>query len=164
MTTEGIVLKKLDIGEAGVLYSIYTRDYGKIRAVAQGIRKEQAKLRGHLEPLSLSAIRFVIGKGGERIIAASLVHFWENLRSRPTTLRLASSVAAEIDEQCFAGERDDGLWDLVRGSFGILDADKFPDEQAPPFLDSFRARLSGCLGYGEGGGTRVAKRAAVGYY
>lgn len=157
-------MKKLEIGEADILYAIYTRDYGKIRAVAQGIRKEEAKLRGHLEPLSLSSIRFVIGRGGERIIAASLISFWENLRSRHTTLRLASAIAAEIDEQCFVGERDDGLWRLVRDSFDILDADEFPEEQAVIFLDGFRVRLSGCLGYGEGEGTSVEKRAAVRYH
>ena len=146
--TEGIVLKKMDIGEADMLYAIYTRDYGKVRAVAQGIRKAEAKLRGHLEPLSLSAIRFIIGRGGEKLIAASLIRFYGNMRSREMTLGMASAVAAEIDQRCFPGERDDAVWDLVRGSFELLDADGFPDEQASEFLDGFRSRLSVCLGYG----------------
>ena len=51
-TTEGIILKKIDVGEANALFTIYTKDYGKIRAVAQGVKKEGAKLQGHLEPLA----------------------------------------------------------------------------------------------------------------
>ena len=149
-TTEGVVLKKLDVGEADVLYAIYTRDYGKIRALAQGIRKGEAKLRGHLEPYSLSAIRFVIGRGGERLIAASLVSYRDNLRSRESTLRLAAAVAAAFDEHCFAGERDDNLWKLLHDSLVELDREIFFEEAEAPFLKEFQARLQAGLGYGEG--------------
>ena len=167
-TTEGIVLKKLDVWEADALYAIYTRDYGKIRVLARGIRKEEAKLRGHLEPYSLSAIRFVIGRGGEKLIAASLVSYWNNLRSREATLRLAAAVVRAVDEQCFAGERDDNLWELLHGSVAALDRDIFSEEAAAPFLKEFQARLQACLGYGEGkpGESEIfmAKPARVEYY
>lgn len=166
--TEGIVLKKLDVGEADALYAIYTRDYGKIKALARGIRKQEAKLSGHLEPYSLSAIRFVIGRGGEKLIAASLVSFWDNLRSREATLRLAAAVAGAIDEHCFPGERDERLWRLACESFAALDRDIFPDEAAVPFLNEFQGRLQDCLGYGESGAAVeeffVAKPARVEYY
>ena len=79
-TTDAIVLKKIDVGEHDALYMLYTEGYGKMRAVAAGIKKPEAKLRGHLEPLSLSRIRFVTGKNRERIIGASLLNFWDGIR------------------------------------------------------------------------------------
>ncbi|TSD04123.1 MAG: DNA repair protein RecO (recombination protein O) [Parcubacteria group bacterium Greene0714_36] len=146
--TEGIVLKKLDVGEADTLYRIYTKDYGVIRALAQGVRKEEAKLRGHLEVLSLSRIQFIIGRGGEKLIGATLAEFWPRMRAREQTLSLAAAAASEIDRQCFPGEKDAALWELLFGSFVAIDREGFLEEDASVFLANFRGRLRECLGYG----------------
>ena len=160
-STEGIVLKKLDVGEADALYAIYTRDYGKIRVLAQGIRKPEAKLRGHLEPLSLSAIRFVIGRGGEKLIAASMVSFWERIRSQEATLRLAAAMAAAVDEHCLAGERDDVVWGLLSGSFSVLEGAGVHASDAARFLAEFMASLNNALGYGGGRGDGTTSPSAL---
>jgi len=151
MTTEGIVLKKMDIGEADVLYALYTRDYGKVVARAAGIRKNEAKLRGHLEPLSLSSVRLITGRNGERLIGATLVNFWERLRSREVSTRLAAYAARRVDEQCFAGEPDPALWDLMQMSFSLLDREDFSEDRAERFLREFDVGLSRCLGHGDDG-------------
>lgn len=145
--TEGIVLKKLDVGEADALYAVYTKDYGKIKALAQGVRKEEAKLRGHLELLSLARIQFVIGRGGEKLIGATLADFFPLMRAREHTLRLAASVAADVDQQCFPGEKDHGVWNLLTETFMALDTEDFHEEEAA-FLAVFRGRLREALGYG----------------
>lgn len=146
--TEGIVLKKLDVGEADTLYRIYTHDYGLIRALAQGIRKEEAKLRGHLELLSLSGVRFVVGRRGEKLIAASLVRHWPRMRAREHTIRLAGEIAREVDAQCFPGEKDESVWDLLSGTFAAVDREDFSEEEVDPFLADFRNRFRAALGYG----------------
>ena len=150
-STEGIVLKKLDIGEADTLYGIYTRDYGKIRALAHGIRKEEAKLRGHLEVLSLSGIGFVVGRAGEKLIAANLMRFWPQVRSREHTVRLATEIARDVDTQCFPGEKDESVWELLLATFAALDRNDFSDDEARSFLTHFRGRLREHLGYGASG-------------
>lgn len=144
------MLKKLDIGEADALYAIYTEDMGKITARARGIRKNEAKLRGHLEPLSLSAVRLVCGKNGEKLIGAALVNFWERMRSGENTLRLAAYAARRVDEQVFPGERDPALWDLLTATFSVLDREEFSDERAETFIRAFDRSLSRCLGHGDG--------------
>ena len=57
-STEGIILKKEPYGEADLLITILTKDFGKIKVMAQGVRKEAAKLKGHFEPLTHSATNF----------------------------------------------------------------------------------------------------------
>ncbi len=151
MTTDAIVLKKLDIGEHDILYALYTRDYGKVTARAAGIRKNEAKLRGHLEPLSLAAVRLIAGKHGEKLIGATLVNFWQHLRSNETNMRLASYVARRVDEQCFPGERDPALWDLMKISFSVLDREDFSEDRAERFVREFDLGLSRCLGHGDNG-------------
>src|SRR3989344_1805254 len=47
--SRALVLKKESRGEADTLFTLYTERFGLIRAVAQGVRKMPAKLKGHLE-------------------------------------------------------------------------------------------------------------------
>jgi len=161
-STEGIILKKTDVGEADALYTIYTEDEGKVQALAKGVKKEQAKLKGHLETFCLSRMSLIDGRNGTpRLTRASVVNFWPRMRERETTLRLAAAVAGQVDSECLAGERDPALWGLLRASFAALDAASFSDDRADDFLRNFRIRLSSVLGYGD---TAMEKAAEKGYH
>ena len=72
-TTKGIVLSERSIGEADRIYSILTRDLGKLQARAIGVRKDVSKLRGNIEPFSLSSISFVKGKEHWRLTSAESI-------------------------------------------------------------------------------------------
>lgn len=47
--TEGVILKRRNFGEADRILTIYTRDYGKIAALAKGVRRPRSKKAGHVE-------------------------------------------------------------------------------------------------------------------
>lgn len=47
--TEGVVIRRRNFGEADRILTIYTRDYGKISALAKGVRRPRSKKAGHLE-------------------------------------------------------------------------------------------------------------------
>ncbi|MBI2640297.1 MAG: DNA repair protein RecO [Candidatus Sungbacteria bacterium] len=146
--TDAIILKKSDYGETGALFTLYTKEYGKIRALAQGVKKEDAKLKGHLEPLSLSSVSFVLGKNGERLTHASLINYWPALRSDWRKLKLTLEVAGAVDQNCFPGQKDETLWNVVLDSFHSLE-DSDNDFDAGNFLRSFQKRFSTSLGYEE---------------
>ena len=70
--TLAIILKKEEWNEADWLVTALTKDFGKIRLLAQGARKHGAKLQGHLEPGTISEISFVVGRNGYRLTTAWL--------------------------------------------------------------------------------------------
>ena len=70
--------------EADRIYTIMTRNLGLVRATAIGVRKESSKLRGNLEPLSLSTISFVKGKDYWRLTSAEFI---QNIPSIPMIAR-----------------------------------------------------------------------------
>jgi DNA repair protein RecO (recombination protein O) len=146
-TTEGIILKRTDFGEADSLFTVYTRDFGKIRARAQGIRKENAKLKGHLEPFSLSLIAFVNGKNGFRITGASLLQYFPNIHGDFERLRAASYIANLLDTHCLEGEKDEGLWELLHLGFKALEEKDFGTAGLKDFLGSFGGEFLSRLGY-----------------
>lgn len=149
--THAIVLSRQDTGEHDMLFNLYTKEYGKVRALAQGIKKEQAKLRGHLETLSLVEVGFVVGKTGERLIYSSLIHYWDAVRAAPELHEVGHQIAALIDEHCFAGTRDDTLWQLVIASFADLEEGRVLPAAAATYGNRFRARLFDCLGHADTG-------------
>jgi DNA repair protein RecO (recombination protein O) len=72
-TTKGLVLAERPVREADRIYSVLTREFGLVQATALGVRKEESKLRGALEPFSLSSISLVRGKDHWRITSAELI-------------------------------------------------------------------------------------------
>lgn len=47
--TEGVILKRRNFGEADRILTICTRDYGKVTALAKGVRRPRSKKAGHVE-------------------------------------------------------------------------------------------------------------------
>lgn len=62
LKTECVVLSRKNFGEADRLLSIYTKDFGKITAIAKGIRRPTSRKSGHLEPGTWCKIFLAKGK------------------------------------------------------------------------------------------------------
>ncbi|MEO7002610.1 MAG: DNA repair protein RecO [Ktedonobacterales bacterium] len=60
--TEGIVLRRSDFGEAHRILTLFTPTYGKVRAIAKGVRKTQSRLAGHLEPFMRTQLLLATGR------------------------------------------------------------------------------------------------------
>ena len=62
-TTDAVVLRSLRLGEADRIVHLYTRERGRIGAVAKGIRKTKSRFGGRLEPLSHVTLQLHQGSG-----------------------------------------------------------------------------------------------------
>jgi DNA repair protein RecO (recombination protein O) len=51
-TTDAIVLKGINLGEADKIVTFFTRRYGKIQGVAKGVRRTKSRFGASLEPLT----------------------------------------------------------------------------------------------------------------
>lgn len=148
-STDAIVLKSIPAGEYDARYVLYTADFGKIVARANGIKKENAKLKGHLETLALTRIGLVSGARESRLIAASLIRFWDALRDNPDKLAAAMYCLSLVDTHCMAGERDDVLWErLVAHMDEIAERTPWTENDGTDVKRAFEAMLLGALGYG----------------
>jgi DNA repair protein RecO (recombination protein O) len=59
---EAVVLRHADWGEADRLLTLYTRERGKVRAVAKGARKIRSRKAGHLEPFTHVTLQLAKGR------------------------------------------------------------------------------------------------------
>lgn len=108
--TQALILKREERGEADWWVSLLSRDFGKIRLLAQGARKHGAKLRGHLETGSIAAISFVVGRNGYRLTTARLNESFPNIHSSLSKLRARAEILAALDHILW--EERDGSRDL----------------------------------------------------
>mgnify|MGYP003994390945 CR=1 FL=1 len=60
--TKAIVLQKKNWRENDLLFSLYTKDFGRVEAVAVGARRVKSKLVGHLSGLGQVEVMFARGK------------------------------------------------------------------------------------------------------
>jgi len=59
---EAVVLRHADWGEADRLLTLYTRERGKVRAIAKGARKIRSRKAGHLEPFTRVTLQLAKGR------------------------------------------------------------------------------------------------------
>lgn len=149
--TDAIVLSRTDVGEADAIFSLYTKEYGKIRGRAQGIKKENAKLRGHLETLALSRVGFVATKNGERLIYAEASRARPGIRADFERMRAAIYFASLVDLASFPGESDPAVWNLLENALRALEERGFEKES----FEAFEKGLVRHLGYGEDGDVSI---------
>lgn len=144
-----IILKKREIGETDRLYTFMTREGGKIRAKAIGVRKPHARLAASLETLMLSDITVVRGKGMGRIAGAITEESFSALRSDFDVLSVAVE-AADIFDTLVGLEQPDGrLFTLLLEYLSLLDelAGDGGKDSAALVSEGFYVKLLSELGY-----------------
>ncbi|MCH7605788.1 MAG: DNA repair protein RecO [Chloroflexi bacterium] len=70
---EALILKNFPMGEADLMVTAYTRERGKIRAVAKGARRSNSRLVGHLEPLTQVRLSLAKGRGLDYVTQAQVI-------------------------------------------------------------------------------------------
>ncbi len=79
--TEAVIIKKIKLGEADRILTLYTPHLGKIRAVARGVRRPRSKLAGHLELLTHSLVSLARGRNLDTITGSQTINSFLPLKS-----------------------------------------------------------------------------------
>jgi DNA repair protein RecO (recombination protein O) len=88
-TTEAVVLRSFRFGEADRVLHLYTRDRGRVGAVAKGVRKTKSRFGGRLEPLSHVELVLHHGRGElDTVTGASLVRPHDRARTDSYRLQI----------------------------------------------------------------------------
>jgi len=80
IVTHGIILSRIDYGEADRILTLLTPDQGKLRLLAKGVRRVKSKLAGGIELFSVSTITCVRGRGEiGTLVSTRLVKHYANI-------------------------------------------------------------------------------------
>ncbi len=147
--TEGIILGKKDVGEADRIFSVLTKEFGRIDAVAQGIRRVESKLRYSLSTFSYVRFGLVASRSSWRIVDAEELNNWMNIRETPGKLATIFRIAELINRMVKGQEPDIALWEEVKSAFLLLE--QYESSQEERDLQIFelltQLRILSHLGY-----------------
>lgn len=73
--TEGIIIKRKDFGEADRILTVLTKNQGKIKVVAKGVRKISSRRASHVELLNQSILTIHDGKMPILTEAETIKHY-----------------------------------------------------------------------------------------
>ena len=109
----GIILKKKPLGEADQLFTIYTKEFGKLKILGRSIRKSSSKLRSGMEVFYLSEVEFIQGKIHKTLTDAILIEKFQNLRTDLKRLKIAFAISDVLDNFVREAEPDKKIWNLL---------------------------------------------------
>jgi len=124
--TQGFILKKTDQGEADRIFTIYTKDFGKLEILAKAERKIKSKLKGGLGLFYLSEIEFVQGRTHKTLTDAILIENFPNLRKDLEKLPIAYGISEVLDNLIKGQEPDEKIWHLLNETFNKLNNSQLP--------------------------------------
>jgi DNA repair protein RecO (recombination protein O) len=111
--TEAIVMRRTDFGEADRLLTLFSREKGKIKAVAKGARKPQSRKTGHVELFTRATLFVAVGRDLGIITQAETVEAHAALRQDLVRATYAAYFVELLDR--FVGEEDPhaGIYQLL---------------------------------------------------
>jgi DNA repair protein RecO (recombination protein O) len=142
--TEGIILKRSDVGEADRILSILSRDRGIVKTIARASRLPLSKLGCFLDLYSHVDIALAEGKTFDVVTEVKTIDAFSSLRTNVLHNMYASHIAELVIRASHGGDSGSpGLFELVLETYTFLNT------AAPALLvlPSFRLKFLSLFGY-----------------
>jgi len=141
--TPAIVLRQRKLGDADKIITLYSANFGKLDAVAKGVRRITSRLAGHVEPLNHGAYLIAHGRNLDIVTQAQTIEPFQPLREDLDRLSRALYAAELLDRATEDRAENFALYRLLLDTLRRLAAG---DELDLP-LRFFEMSLLGQLGY-----------------
>ena len=143
LKVEAVVLRHSDYGEADRLLTIFTREQGKLRAIAKGVRKMQSRKAGHLEPFTQVALMLAKGHDLWIVTQAEAIESLQPLREDLTRIVYAGYVVELLDRFTYEEGQNWQLYQLLVETLKRLSL----EEEAFVPVRYYEMRLLDLLGF-----------------
>jgi DNA repair protein RecO (recombination protein O) len=141
--TEGIVLKSMEYEEADKIVTIYTKDYGKITAIAKGVRKTKSKFGSSLEILTYSIFLIYKGRNIDIVSQTEILESFFSTSKEVIKFAFAANCVEIVNKLTEEREINIGLFNLLKEVLHYL-----RETNDPKLLTlSFKWQTMSILGY-----------------
>ncbi|MBU3957142.1 DNA repair protein RecO, partial [Patescibacteria group bacterium] len=141
--TEGIILKRINYGEADRILTIYTKHYGKIRALAKGVRRITSRRGGNVELFNQAVLFLNKGKNLDLLTEAQVVNSFKSWRRDLKKVTVAYYFCELVDKLTPEEQPNQAVFQLLSRYLG-----KIGTAILPELTRSFEEALLRELGFG----------------
>jgi DNA repair protein RecO (recombination protein O) len=152
---EAVVLRHTNLGEADRLLWLFTREMGKQRAIAKGVRKTHSRKAGHLEPFTRVNLQLARGRDLSIVTQAEALDLFMSLREDLLLTTYTAYIVELLDRFTYEEGENRQLYNLLVETLDRLRGDQDLDVVVRYYevrlLDyvGFRPELQRCVGCGE---------------
>lgn len=150
--TKGIIIKRINLGEADKIITILTDDRGKIRVVARGVRRANAKLSGFLELFHYNEYLLAEGRNLDLITGASTIESFRQISLNLRKIGLAYYVAEIVDKLVEETQEADRIFEITYAVLKEINSAKLPLDFVKGFFElnmlstlGFKPELDKCI-------------------
>lgn len=143
--THAIVLKRRNVGEADRTLTLFTKEYGRMRVYARGVRRVHSRRAAHLEVFSHVSLVIHKGKTWDSVTQASPIHGFPVLRASLPRVSSGYYLCELVDALLPYGQEHGDVYALLLHAFSMLDMAGTVDPIA--VAEQFALELLRMLGY-----------------
>lgn len=142
---EAVVLRHQPVGEADRVLTLFTREFGKMRVSARGVRKTTSRLAGRVQPYTYARLLLARGRTLDVLAQADIVRAYAGLQHDLLRSAYAAYVAELVDRFLPDRDRHPDVFDAIRDAFDVLE--EADEEEAEIYALWFSLHLADSLGY-----------------
>jgi DNA repair protein RecO (recombination protein O) len=121
---EGVVLRSMRYGEADRIVHVYTRDRGRMSAIAKGVRRSRSRFGGRLEPFSHVALILHEGRSDLlTVTGADSLRTHARLRDDAAAIDAAARACDAVGRLFETTEPHPEVFHLLLNELALLDDD-----------------------------------------
>ncbi len=143
--SEGVVLKRINFGEADKIVTIYSKHFGKVTLLAKGIRRMTSRKRGSLEVFNQVSFFAARGKGMDIVTETELLDSFSLCRKELNKIAVAYQLCEMVDKLTAEGSEQEEVYVLLAGYLKNLKELKSEDNSN--YLGTFGLSLLKILGF-----------------
>lgn len=118
----GVVIRTWKLGEADRIVSIFTREHGKVRAVAKGVRKSSSRFGSRLEPTAHLSLQLYSGRGDlDTVTQVETIDRFAALRNDLDQWTRACALLEAVDQSSPDREPNEALFEMLVRALGTLE-------------------------------------------
>ena len=140
---EGIALRAIRLGETDRIVTFLTKDNGKVRAVAKGVRRPKNRIGSRVEPLSHVTMMCWRGRELDTISQVELVESFRAIRSDLDRMGPGLTMLEMVDQVALERHESPELFTLLLGALRELER-----QISPTLLGAFCFKLLALEGVG----------------
>src|SRR6185503_10980908 len=112
--TEGIIIKRRDFGEADRILTVMTRDYGKLKIKAAGVRKITSRRAAHIELLNHTVLHLYKGNTFAILTEAKMFTDFSGIKENFSKVGFAYHLCELVDGLCPENQENRNVFDLLQ--------------------------------------------------
>ena len=143
LRTEGIIIKRRNIGEADRLLTVFTKTEGKIVVKARGIRKIPSRRSAHVELLNLASLSLYKGSKFPVLTEATSLDTFSDIKNDLNKVGFAYHICELIDGLCPENQENRAVFTLLHNVLVRLEK----EEEIVEVIHGFEVELLTVLGY-----------------